>query len=95
MATPVKWGNEFLVNTNTANDQDVPAITGLADGRFVVMWEDDSHTLNDTSDAVHGQIFNADGSKAGAEFRVNSTKDGEQIFPRSLRSRMGDSSPRG
>ena len=39
MATPVKWGNEFLVNTNTANDQNVPAITGLADGRFVVMWD--------------------------------------------------------
>ena len=47
------------------------------------MWYDGgSHTLGDNSAAVHGQIFNADGSKAGAEFLVNTTTARTSIFPR-------------
>jgi hypothetical protein len=81
MATPIKWGSEFRVNTITAGYQAEPSITKLADGRFVVMWMDASQTLGDNDIAVHGQVFNADGSKAGTEFLVNSTKAGEQRFP--------------
>lgn len=74
MATPVRFGREFLINTNTRLDQDESAITGLADGRFIVTWTDDSAISGDTSgSAVRAQIYNADGSKAGLEFRVNST----------------------
>ena len=67
-----KWGNESLVNTTTAGNQTDAAVTGLANGRFVVTWTDDSHVGSDTSGtAIRGQIFNADGSKAGGEFQVN------------------------
>ena len=30
-----KSGSEFLVNTTTGNNQTHPAVTGLANGRFV------------------------------------------------------------
>jgi hypothetical protein len=69
-----KAGGEFLVNTTTTGDQYGSAVTALGDGRFVVTWTDDSATGGDTSGgAVRGQIFNADGGKAGGEFLVNTT----------------------
>src|SRR5882724_6062821 len=72
MATPTKWGTEFLVNTNTTGDHSNPVVTALADGRFVVAWGDNGMTGPDQDGyAVRGQIFNADGSKAGAEFQLN------------------------
>ena len=79
MSGATKWGGEFLINTTTVNDQEYPLIKGLADGRFVAMWTDESHTSGDLSwDDVRGQLFNADGSKAGAEFLVNTTTSGFQ-----------------
>ena len=39
MPTPLPWGDEFLVNSMTLNNQYDPTITVLADGRFVVAWE--------------------------------------------------------
>jgi hypothetical protein len=74
-----KAGGEFLVNTTTASDQYESVVTALGDGRFVVTWRDTSGTGGDTSgDAVRGQIFNADGGKAGGEFVVNTTTTGHQ-----------------
>ena len=75
-------GAEFLVNTTTGYDQREPTITALADGRFVVAWTDDSQTgLDSSSYAVRAQVFNADGSHAGAEFLVNTTTQGPQLSP--------------
>jgi RTX calcium-binding nonapeptide repeat (4 copies) len=83
MSTPVKFGTEFLVNTTTSNGQFAPSITALADGRFVLTWMDNSATGGDTSsDAVRAQVFNADGSKSGAEFLVNTTTTNPQQFPK-------------
>ena len=80
MATPFKFGSEFLVNTTTLASQSQPSITGLADGRFVVSWTDESATGNDTSNsAIRAQIFNADGSMSGAEFLVNTTTSSFQL----------------
>jgi Ca2+-binding RTX toxin-like protein len=82
MPTPFKSGREFLVNTTTGSLQFEPAITALADGRFVVAWTDDSRTGGDTSSfAIRAQIFDADGSRSGAEFLVNSTTDVGQSSP--------------
>jgi RTX calcium-binding nonapeptide repeat (4 copies) len=78
-----KSGTEFLVNTATTSNQDTPSITALADGRFVVTWEDFSQTGGDTSNnAVRAQVFNADGSKSGTEFLVNTTTTSDQRDPR-------------
>jgi len=77
-----KFGGELLVNTTTADPQLQPTITALADGRFVVAWYDLSQAGADTSDgAVRAQVFDADGSKSGAEFLVNTTTANDQRNP--------------
>ena len=63
-------GGEFLVNTNTANDQ-ANAATAMDDfGNFVVVWatggQDFSYFNN-----VQAQLFNFRGDRVGSEFRVN------------------------
>ena len=35
-------GSEILVNTATAGNQQLPQITALSNGGFVVTWKDDS-----------------------------------------------------
>src|SRR5947208_1355150 len=71
-ASGAKIGGEVLVNTATASLQDEPAITALADGGFVVAWEDNSGTGGDAnSTSVKAQLFNQDGTKRGGEFLVN------------------------
>jgi hypothetical protein len=82
MSTPIKWGSEIPVNTTTLSAQDQPKIAALAGGRFVAAWRDISATGGDTSSqAVRAQIFNADGSKYGSEFLVNTTTTDEQWNP--------------
>ncbi|MEZ5910344.1 MAG: hypothetical protein R3D31_16210 [Hyphomicrobiaceae bacterium] len=82
MSTPTNWGNEFLINTTTTNTQWQSSVTALADGRFVVVWADASQTGGDTDvGAIRGQLFNADGSKSGDEFLVNTTTTSEQALP--------------
>lgn len=77
-----KFGSEFLVNTSTAGEQYDPAITALADGRFVVCWIDGSQSVGDFAGyAIRAQVFNADGSTFGSEFLVNTTTDFDQGDP--------------
>jgi Ca2+-binding RTX toxin-like protein len=47
-------GNDFVVNTTTVNDQIVPSVTALADGRFVVTWQSDEGA---TGNDIRAQIF--------------------------------------
>ncbi len=75
-------GTEFLVNTTVTGFQSEASITALADGRFVVAWMDFSLTGGDTSNAaIRAQVFNADGSKSGSEFLVNTTVADNQYEP--------------
>ena len=75
-------GGEFLVNTTTDLEQNRPAITGLADGGFVAVWDDRSESGGDTSGrAIRGQVFEADGTPSGAEFLVNTTTIQDQATP--------------
>jgi len=77
-----KWGSEFLINTITAGNQEHPTVTALGNGRFVVTWLDNSHAADDPSGgAIRAQVFNADGSKLGGEFRVNTTVHNHQSEP--------------
>ena len=72
MATPIKWGPEFLVNTTTNSDQSMPSATALTSGRFVVTFWDSSGNAPDFSGVnTRAQIFNADGTKFGAEHQIN------------------------
>ena len=81
-----KIGDQFLVNTATANNQDDSAITRLANGDFVVVWTDVSGAATgqggDTSaQAVKAQRFDATGVKLGGEILVNTTTTGAQDLP--------------
>jgi len=61
----------ILVNTTTTATQDEASVVALADGGFLVTWEDDLTNL------VRAQRFDAVGSKIGVEFTVkNGVSDG-------------------
>ncbi len=67
-------GAEFMVNTTVASNQRASTVTALADGRFVVAWSDGSQAaIGRAFIDVRAQVFNANGSKSGAEFVVNTT----------------------
>jgi large repetitive protein len=72
-----KVGVESRVNTYTTSDQDVPAITGLAGGGFVVSWL--SYGQDGYSCDIYAQRYDAAGVATGSEFRVNTyTTDYQQ-----------------
>ncbi|SDB03770.1 calcium-binding protein [Bauldia litoralis] len=58
----VALGAAFTVNTSTTGNQNEPDITALADGGFVIVWDDDN------TDQVRGQRYDAAGNKVGTEF---------------------------
>ncbi|NGX44561.1 MAG: Serine/threonine-protein kinase PknH [Candidatus Anoxychlamydiales bacterium] len=62
-----KIGPEFQVNTNIIGEQRVPSTACLSTGKFVVVWQD----YQTGDDNVYGQVFNANGTKSGTEFQVN------------------------
>ncbi|RZI47492.1 calcium-binding protein [Rickettsiales endosymbiont of Peranema trichophorum] len=74
-----KLGGEFQVNTYTNSDQYGPSITGLSNGNFVVVWY--SYGQDGSLYGVYGQRYEADGSKLGGEFQVNSYTTGNQNAP--------------
>lgn len=81
MATPVRFGTEFLANTITLSAQTEPTVTALSDGRFVVCWSDQSGTDDGSATGVRAQIFNADGTVSGVSFPVNTTTSAHQNQP--------------
>jgi hypothetical protein len=70
-----KVGGETLVKATTDNNQLSPAVTGLADGTYVVVWTD---TVGADFEDVVLRVFNADGSPATEEMQVNQTAAGAQ-----------------
>ncbi|MDO9295016.1 Ig-like domain-containing protein [Bradyrhizobium sp.] len=75
-------GSEFLVNTMTAANQTDPTLTAMANGGFVVTWQDSSGTLGDGfGTSIKAQLFNAAGDKVGSEFLINSQVQGYQMNP--------------
>ena len=77
-----KSGGEFVVNTQTSSLQFNPDVTGLADGKFVVVWKDFSQIGGDASGTgIKAQVFNGDGSLFGTEFLVNTSTNGTQFTP--------------
>ena len=71
-------GDEFLVNSTTANSQTKPTVSMNNDGSFVVVWE--SWFQVDSKD-VYLQRFDADGNKVGNETLVNVTTNSGQGRP--------------
>ncbi|HEX8240010.1 MAG TPA: cadherin domain-containing protein, partial [Allosphingosinicella sp.] len=66
-------GGEFIANTTRFDDQRRPTVARLANGNFVVIWDDISRAAGgpDDVDSVRGQMFSPAGQPIGAEFLVN------------------------
>ena len=72
-------GIETLVNSYIDDAQKNPSISGFDDGRFFIAW--DSYGQDGTEEGVYGQLFAADGSLLGGEFKLNTFTDPEQEEP--------------
>jgi Ca2+-binding RTX toxin-like protein len=78
-----KIGAQTLVNTTTTGNQSAADIAGWANGRYVAVWQDSSEASGmGASFDVRGQLFNADGTKAGVEFLVDTGFQFDQGEPR-------------
>ena len=77
----IRLGQNFRVNSHTANDQSAPSITSLNDGGFVVIYHSNGSSADGDSYGVYGQRYDASGSTVGSEFLVNTEKSGYQLYP--------------
>ncbi|HEY9844151.1 MAG TPA: fibronectin type III domain-containing protein, partial [Candidatus Obscuribacterales bacterium] len=69
---------EFVVNSLTTSSQFQPAVAMDADGDFVVVW---SNNFNRSDFDIFGQRYFSNGSRDGAEFRVNTYTEARQEEP--------------
>ncbi|MCP4339446.1 MAG: hypothetical protein GY799_11295, partial [Desulfobulbaceae bacterium] len=75
-------GSEFKINTTTTGSQSWASLTILPNGDFVITWQSTGQDVpaETTNNGIYGQIYNADGSINGAEFRINTTTADSQEF---------------
>ena len=80
-ANGTKVGSEIQINTTTAYSQARPDITITQNGGFVVIWESWNQDVATPSGyGIFGQRFDANGTKLGGEFQVNSYTNDYQWF---------------
>jgi hypothetical protein len=79
----IPLGNEFRVNSQTFATQDEPDVAVLTTGGFVVIWEDQSGTLGDSSPlSIKAQIYDSASAPVGGEFLINTQTSASQILPK-------------
>ncbi|MCA9094757.1 MAG: hypothetical protein KDA68_14820, partial [Planctomycetaceae bacterium] len=87
-AAGVPQGTELHVNTWTDSYQINPSIAMDADGDFVIAW---SSFLQDGGGfGIYAQRYNALGAPQGAEFRVNTSTNTDQLSPSIAMDALGD-----
>lgn len=69
------------INTYTTGSQAKPVIAKDVDGNYVVVWQGAWNTAYEEGTGIIGQRFNADGSRNGDEFHINTTTTGNQTDP--------------
>ncbi len=75
-------GGEVLINTETFNNQQAPAVAALDTGGYVITWVDNSGRGLDTDYyGVKAQIFDAGGNRVGGEILANTTTINGQLQP--------------
>ena len=67
--SPIRCGNEFVVNTYTYYIQMRPDVSAAPDGSFVVVWQSFETSDGFPSDVL-GQRFDSVGARQGGEFAV-------------------------
>lgn len=70
--------NVLNVNTYTTGGQEYASVAANNDGTFEVVWQ--SYNQDGSGYGIYGQKFNANGTKSGTEFRINSYTAGDQSF---------------
>lgn len=70
-------GAQFLVNTTTTDNQRNATVAMDGAGRFVVVWRGRADFVNYD---IYGQRYEADGSRLGSEFRVNTYTTGNHAY---------------
>lgn len=78
MGNPI--GNDFVVNTTTANAQGQPAVAYGSGGESVVVWAGDAAIAQDELD-VFAQVYDASGQPIGGEIKVNTFTENVQDQP--------------
>jgi Ca2+-binding RTX toxin-like protein len=78
-ASGVPVGDEFAVSADSGGADQLPTMTALPDGRFVVTWY--GQGVTDTTYDITARIFNADGSPAGDEFTINTRSGSYEYEP--------------
>ncbi|MGQ0681883.1 Ig-like domain-containing protein [Bradyrhizobium sp.] len=73
-------GSELAVAAQSANSRYSSGIVGLANGDFVVSWEDLSPG-DGSSSGIRARIFHRDGTEVTGEFLVNTEVTGGQNIP--------------
>ena len=82
-APPVAGAEAVVSPAATANVSDqTPAVAGLSNGKYVAVWPDNfaftdtgGIVFNDGNPEIRGQVFNADGTKAGAVLDISQVGD--------------------
>ncbi len=81
-ADGTKAGDAFAVSATTHGEQSTPVTSALPDGRFVVVFKGSIESvMHASSETVWAQVFNADGTKSGAELLVTTASPGAQFNP--------------
>ncbi len=81
-ANGITVGSRFRINSNGERYQYSPAITGLQDGGWVVVWESKYSVGYYTFIGdVNGQRYAVDGTVVGSEFRANTYTVCDQCSP--------------
>jgi hypothetical protein len=77
-----KIGGEFVAPVKTTGDQEVPSITALANGGYVITWQDGGVDGGDgDGSSIKAQVFDANGHPLPADIQVNSEATGDQLLP--------------
>ncbi len=62
--------NAFLVESEESADQYPPAITSLSDGRFFVVWSEQSNLFPSDSGNLYGKFLHPDGTESGGAILI-------------------------
>ena len=83
LAGPARVGGDIAVHESMPGYQTTPkssqAVAVDQNGNFIVVWSSYTQDAGGTW-GVYAQRFNADGTPAGGEFRVNTTIAGDQQY---------------
>lgn len=80
-------GAAFQVNQQEDGFQSDPEIIALSNGKFAIAWTDGPTSKGEQEAKV--RLFNADGTPASKEIRLNSDTDGDQRIPQLIPAAKG------